>query len=110
MRFALLEQYGGTWIDSTVYIDGDRQYDKLKEKSIIYFEYGQVPYRVRLFNLLAEKCDLTVLYERSQSGSRDKAWAQSVQENYKREFLDWVKLGNESSFFFKNFEISHERL
>lgn len=72
-----------------------------ERKKVLYISNIQVPYRVRFFNLLAEKCDLTVLYERSQSGSRDKAWAQSVQENYKREFLDGVKIGNESSFSFK---------
>lgn len=41
---------------------------------------------------------MTVLYERSQAGSRDMTWAQSVTGKYKKEFLDGIKIGNESSF------------
>ena len=70
-------------------------------KRVLYISNIQVPYRVRFFNLLAEQCDLTVLYERSQPGSRDITWAKSVQEKYKAEFLDGIKIGNESSFSFK---------
>ena len=36
-----------------------------ERKKVLYISNIQVPYRVRFFNLLAEKCDLTVLYERS---------------------------------------------
>lgn len=72
-----------------------------KRKKVLYISNIQVPYRVRFFNLLSEQCDLTVLYERSQSGSRDATWAKSVKEKYKREFLDGIKIGNESSFSLK---------
>ena len=67
-------------------------------KKVLYMSNIQVPYRVRFFNSLAKECDLTVLYERSQAGSRDSTWAKSVEETYKREFLDGIKIGNESSF------------
>lgn len=69
-------------------------------KKILYLSNIQVPYRVRFFNELAKYCDLTVLYERSVSGSRDSTWCRSVKENYKPLFLDGIKIGNESTFSF----------
>ena len=70
-------------------------------KKVLYISNIQVPYRARFFDLLAEECDLTVLYERSQAGSRDMTWAKSVTGKYKKEFLDGIKIGNESSFSLK---------
>lgn len=60
-----------------------------------------MPYRVRFFNELSKKCDLTVLYERSQSGNRNNDWSNSIECNFKQYFLDGIKIGNESSFSFK---------
>lgn len=57
-----------------------------------------MPYRVEFFNKLSEKCDLTVLYERSQSDNRDANWSSSIKCNHKQFFLDGIKIGNESSF------------
>lgn len=67
-------------------------------KKILYISNVQVPYRTRFFDLLAEECDLTVLYERRRAGSRDMTWTHSVTGKYKKEFLDGIKIGNESSF------------
>lgn len=67
-------------------------------KKVLYISNVQVPYRSKFFDLLAEECELTVLYERSQAGSRDLTWAQSIKGKYKKEFLDGIKIGDESSF------------
>ena len=70
-------------------------------KRVLYITNIQVPYRVRFFNELSKKCDLTVLYERSQSGNRNNDWSNSIECNFKQYFLDGIKIGNESSFSFK---------
>ena len=67
-------------------------------KKVLYISNIQVPYRVTFFNQLAEQCDLTVLYECSKAGARNKTWAGSIKENYKAIFLDGINVGNESSF------------
>ena len=48
-------------------------------KRILYLTNIQVPYRVRFFNELSKKCDLTVLYERSQSGNRNNDFKMANQ-------------------------------
>lgn len=73
----------------------------MEKKRVLYITNIQVPYRVRFFNELSSKCDLTVLYERSQSGNRDANWSNSIKCNYKQFFLDGIKIGNESSFSLK---------
>ncbi len=70
-------------------------------KKVLYISNIEVPYRVRFFNLLAEHCDLTVLYEREQSSNRDKKWTSAESVNYKSEFLNGINLKNESTFSFK---------
>lgn len=73
-------------------------------KKVLFVSNIQVPYRVEFFNKLAEKCDLTVLYERSQSKNRNEEWTRSIKDNYKKVFLDGIKIGNESSFSLKIFK------
>lgn len=70
-------------------------------KRVLYITNIQVPYRVSFFNELSKECDLTVLYERSQSGNRNNDWSNSIECNFKQYFLDGIKIGNESSFSFK---------
>ena len=70
-------------------------------KKILYISNIEVPYRVEFFNMLSKKCDLTVLYERSNSSNRNKDWAKSIKNEYNAVFLDGFKIGNESSFSFK---------
>lgn len=67
-------------------------------KKILYLSNTPVPYRVKFFNLLAEKCDLTVVYEREFSANRNKKWTSSVEHKYKAIFLKGIRLKNESSF------------
>ena len=70
-------------------------------KRVLYITNIQVPYRVKFFNELSKKCDLTVLFERSKSSNRNVEWTKSIECNYEQFFLDGIKIGNESSFSFK---------
>ncbi len=67
-------------------------------KRILYITNIEVPYKVKFFNLLAQKADLTVLYERANSANRDSGWAKSEEIKYNREYLKGIELGNENSF------------
>lgn len=51
-----------------------------------------------MFNELAKECDLTVLYERNKSDSRNEEWAKSESCLYKKEYLNGIKTGAENSF------------
>lgn len=68
---------------------------------VLYITNIEVPYKVIFFNKIARECELTVLYERSHSINRDSLWANSITKNYKAEYLDGIKLGNEYSFSFR---------
>lgn len=70
--------------------------DKLKR--VLYISNIEVPYRVRFFNELANKCDLTVLYERRKSKNRDDKWTKSIENNYTVNYLNGIKYKNEYSF------------
>ena len=66
-------------------------------KRILYFTNIEVPYKVKFFNELSKKTELTVIYERTASSNRDETWAKSVDANYKRVFLKGIKCGNENA-------------
>ncbi len=68
---------------------------------VLYISNIEVPYRTRFFNLLGEKCDLTVLYERKRSSNRDETWVQSEKSTYKKDFLSGINHGREKAFSFK---------
>lgn len=63
-------------------------------KKVLYMTNIEVPYRVRFFNELAKHCDLTVLYEKHSSESRDITWAKSEHTHHCRKYLK-----KESLFF-----------
>lgn len=67
-------------------------------KKVLYLSNIEVPYRTRMFNLLAEHCDLTVLYERERSDNRNEQWAASEERNYCVQYLKGIHIGGESSF------------
>ncbi len=67
-------------------------------KKVLYISNIEVPYRVRFFNELSKHCDLTVLYERERSSNRDEKWTRAEKKNYKTEYLNGIKLKNESTF------------
>lgn len=73
-------------------------------KKVLYLSNIEVPYRVRFFCELAKRCDLTVVYERECSNNRDNIWAKSEKNEYKAEYLNGIKIGNESSFSFGIFK------
>lgn len=70
-------------------------------KKVLYLTNIEVPYRVRFFNELAKKCDLTVLYERYKSVNRNELWTKGENSNYKKIFLDGINIKNEYSFSLK---------
>ncbi len=65
---------------------------------VLYISNIEVPYRTRFFNLLGERVDLTVLYERKQSLNRDSEWTKSEKSLYRKEYLSGISIGNERSF------------
>lgn len=64
-------------------------------KKVLYISNIEVPYRTEFFNKLAEKTDLTVVYERKKSSNRDNTWAKSQKPNFKVEFLRGINYKNE---------------
>lgn len=56
----------------------------IKLKSILYVTNIPAPYRIEFFNRLAEKSDVTVLYERLSIGDRDGDWLNSVERKHKQ--------------------------
>ncbi len=73
-------------------------------KNVLYISNIEVSYRTKFFNELSKKCNLTVLYERRKSKNRNENWTKSEKSNYKIEFLNGVKIKNESAFSFKIFK------
>lgn len=67
-------------------------------KKVLYISNIEVPYRVRFFNELAKHCDLTVLYERKRSSTRNDQWAKSQQRGFRSKYLRGVRLGGENAF------------
>lgn len=67
-------------------------------KKVLYITNIESPYRVKFFNLLAEQCDLTVLYEREKSANRNAAWAKSESNRHKMKYLGGIRIGNENAF------------
>lgn len=67
-------------------------------KKILYLTNIEVPYRVRFFNELAKRCELTVMYERRKSANRDNKWAHGEEKHYSVEFLDGWSIGDENGF------------
>ena len=67
-------------------------------KKLLYITVKQTPYRTLFFNHLATLCDLTVLYEYGDPGTRNKQWAQSEQVSHR-----YVCLHEETSSTFMSF-------
>lgn len=57
------------------------------------------PYRVEFFDLLAEKCDLTVLYERKSASDRENDWyiEQKNKKKYQIYFLKGITYSNDAA-------------
>lgn len=59
---------------------------------------------MKFFNLLAESCDLTVLYERENSSNRDKTWTKSEQCTHRKKYLKGIHVGKENDFSLRIFK------
>lgn len=73
-------------------------------RKVLYITNIEVPYRVKFFNSLSERLDLTVLYERNKSSNRNSEWAKSVEASYKKYYIEGIKTSNENSFSLKIFK------
>lgn len=51
------------------------------------------PYRVKFFNELGKKCDLTVIFEKRSSSERDESWKNFQLDNFKAIFLSGKSVG-----------------
>lgn len=47
-------------------------------KKVLYTTAQVMPYRTKFFNLLANDCNLTVLYDNCKVGERNDMWIHSV--------------------------------
>lgn len=56
------------------------------------------PYRIKFFNELGKKCDLTVLFERTASSERDESWKQFSAQNFHAVFLKGISIGVAEAF------------
>lgn len=71
----------------------------MKEKlNVLYLTNIPAPYRVKFFNELGKKCNLTVLYEMQQAKDRDESWTNYNDEFYKKKQLKGMGIGNDSAF------------
>lgn len=61
---------------------------------VLFMTNIPAPYRVVFFNQLAEKCDLTVLFEQENNSVRNKEWYKDNKYKFKCHFL--------TKFFFKD--------
>ena len=75
-------------------------------KKVLYVSNIEVPYRVKLFNELSKHFDLTVLYERYYSGSRNDEWSKSEKSSFRKVYFEGLKIGNENSFSIKEKNLS----
>lgn len=66
-------------------------------KKILYVTNIPVPYRVKFFNALARKVDVTVLFERRRGENRDKNWCGGEPIRFRAEYLRGIPLGAENS-------------
>lgn len=66
-------------------------------KKVLYLTNIETPYRVRFFNELAQKCDLTVLYERKTSSNRDRTWAFSEERKHRTKSLHGIPWKTENA-------------
>lgn len=73
-------------------------------KSVLYISNVEVPYRNEFFNQLAQKYNLTVLYEKNKSVERNEKWAKSIEKKYKVEYLNGIHIGGDNYFSFKIFK------
>ena len=67
-------------------------------KKILFVTNVPAPYTVKFFELLGQKYDLTVAYERKTASNREKKWFSETGRLYKEIYLKGLKCGEENAF------------
>lgn len=58
------------------------------------------PYRVKFFDKLSEKCDLTVIYDRHTASDREDDWYVESNKKYKEIYLTGINYSNDAAITF----------
>lgn len=66
------------------------------------------PYRVKFFEKLGEKIELTVIFEKEKSDERHESWKQTQFEHFRAVFLNGYKIRTDSAFSVKVFSYLRE--
>jgi len=69
---------------------------------VLYITNLPTPYRVKFFNQLGNKTELTVLYERSTANNRNSKWLENDGYSYKDIFMNGIKFKDDQAL---NFEV-----
>ena len=65
---------------------------------VLYVTNLPAPYRIDFFTLLAQRVELTVLYERKSAQNRDNKWvAQNTERSFREIYLDGKTFGEENT-------------
>ncbi len=70
-------------------------------RKVLYLSNIPSPYRVKFFEELGKECDLTVVFERSESSERDDSWASNGYKHFNAIFCKGIKVGVDHSLSFK---------
>lgn len=62
-------------------------------KKVLYITNKEVPYKVKFFNELAKKVDVTVIFESNKSGNRNSKWAKGIKNKFKYYYIDSTIFG-----------------
>ena len=72
-----------------------------KKIKVLWITNIPSPYRVDFFEMLGEKFDLTVIFEKDKSNERDSSWININFNNFKSIILNGITVKTDSSFTFK---------
>ena len=70
-------------------------------RKVLYLSNIPSPYRVKFFEELGKECDLTVVFERSESSERDDSWASNGYNHFNAIFCKGINVGVDHSLSFK---------
>lgn len=68
---------------------------------ILYVTNLPAPYKITFLENLAQKINLTVIYERKTATNRNEKWRINSTNCYEEIFLDGINVGNEATFSLK---------
>lgn len=68
---------------------------------VLYLVNIPSPYRVKFFNELGKKCDLSVIYELNSAEDRDKSWMNEKAVNFTEYYLKGRKIGADNALSFE---------